>query len=72
MYMVDADEQKPSSFGYINQDGDVEYVTISKGGNVDIIDPAGDVVMSIYPQDVPKMIKALKLIRKYHFDEKPI
>ena len=39
---------------------------------VDIIDPAGDVAMSIYPQDVPKMIKALKLIRKYLIDEKPI
>lgn len=71
MYMVDEDKTINSTFGFTNQDGDIESVSYDKCDEVvEIV--GGGYDYRVYPQDVSKMIKALEHMHKYLVDEKLI
>ena len=63
MIMVD-EIANDGKFGYTNNDGDIEFVKSTHGwGIVDF--HVDDNVVSIYKEDIPKLIKALQAAQKY-------
>ena len=63
MIMVD-EVVNDGKFGYTNADGEIEFVKLHRGADlVDLYVYSGSV--SIYTEDIPKLIKALQAAQKY-------
>jgi len=61
LVMVDEDTVKPTQWGYVNQDKDLETVTIDPNDTVVAkIELYGHHEVYIYTKDIPNLIKALQ------------
>lgn len=64
----DGDDKEIEGFSYENRFGDIEVVHCGSGqpNAVDIVDSLGDSVsVSVYYEDIPKLIKALRTAYKH-------
>lgn len=62
---VDIDDDKLDGFEYRNKDNETEYVHLRLSDGVIDIEDSGNDVVSIYIEDIPKLIKALKETEAY-------
>lgn len=74
MIMVDEEVGKKTEekFGYINQSGVVEYVSVIKEFEdiVSLRDEFNSELADIYVEDIPKMIKALQAAYNFAMEAK--
>jgi len=69
MYMVDKEKEVVDTFGYTNQDGDIESVRYDEEERLVIIDSGWGSGHNVYPKDIPNLIKALQHMQKYLVDK---
>lgn len=69
MYMVDKEKEVVDTFGYTNQDGDIESVRYDEEERLVVIDFAWGSGYNVYPKDIPNLIKALQHMQKYLVDK---
>lgn len=69
MYMVDKEKEVVDTFGYTNQDGDIESVRYNEEGSLVVIDVGDGIGIPVYPKDVHNLIKALQHVQKYLVDK---
>lgn len=69
MYMVDKEKEVVDTFGYTNQDGDIESVCYDEEERLVVLDSGWGCGYNVYPKDIPNLIKALQHMQKYLVDK---
>ena len=72
---VDSTKAKVDGYGYLNQDGTTEYITLpTEDGIVEVIVGRADIGLGgesiIYYEDIPKLIKALEAVYNHAKENK--
>jgi len=74
MYMVDKEDQKENSFGYINKENTIEYLKYDSITGMVILGAEDENSHEnwYYPEEIPKLLKIVEHMKKYLIDEKII